>query len=204
MAASKTQGPAHNQHRYLNFIIVHEEAHNAKTAIVKELSDINRTTTRTTWERIRRPFLWSITRPETGQQKFSRTCAYCKQKLAIQVISLKMIASLQKRDRILKKAGKIAIPIFVVVIVACFAAQKLIGLAGASIFGLLLSFLFVSGGESAGVNPGYWEEIGLTSAYWRQKGPFDGHYIERVESFSVEEEAGKEPDLAIATDTQQA
>jgi hypothetical protein len=51
------------------------------------------------------------------------------------------------------------------------------------------------------VNPGYWEEGGLKGDYWRQKGPFDGHYIEKVESYSDEKEAGKEPVLVIRTDS---
>lgn len=201
MATSKVKGPAHNEHRYLNFIIMHEEAHNVKSEVVKELTDINRMTTKTTWNRVRKPFLWSITRPGTGQQKFSRSCAFCKEKLAIQVISLEKIVSLQKRDRILRIAGRIGIPVFLVVIVACFATQKFMTVGAASIFGLLLSFLFSLSYESAGVNPGYWEEIGLKGAYWRQKGPFDGHYIEKVESFADEKEAGKEPVLAITTDS---
>lgn len=201
MAASKVKGPAHNEHRYLNFIIQHEEALNVKTEVVKELTNINRMTTKTTWNRVRKPFLWSITRPETGQQKISRTCAFCKERLAIQVISLEKIAALQKRDRILRIAGRIGIPVFLVVIVACFATQKFMAVGAASIFGLLLSFLFSLSYESAGVNPGFWEEGGLTGAYWQQKGPFDGHYIETVESFTDEKEAGRVPVLAIRTDS---
>jgi hypothetical protein len=117
------------------------------------------------------------------------------------VVSLEKIAALQKRDRSLRIAGRIAIPVFLVVIVACFVTHKFIGLAGFSIFGLLLSFLFTSSYESAGVNPGYWAEIGLSAAPEKQAGPFNGHYIETVESFADEKETGKEPDLAVAMDT---
>jgi hypothetical protein len=193
MATSKIKGSGHNEHRYLHFMIMHEDALNVHSEIDKQQTNINRTVTKTTWDRIRKPFLWSITRPETGQQKFSRSCAYCKEKLEIQVISLQEIISLQKRDRILKTASLIAMPILIIVIVACFATQKYMSVGAFSIFGLLVSLLLAISPPSAGVDPGYWEEIGLKPAYWRQKGPFKGHYIETVESFS-EESGGQRSD----------
>jgi hypothetical protein len=67
MATSKTQGPAHNQHRYLHFIITHEEALDVHAEIDKQQSYFNHTVTKTTWQRIRKPFLWSLARPESGQ-----------------------------------------------------------------------------------------------------------------------------------------
>jgi hypothetical protein len=186
MATSKDTGPKHNEHRYLYFTIVHEESLNVNAAIDPKRSNISRTVVRTTWTRVRKPFMWSITRPETKHQKFSRSCEFCTQKLAIQVVSLQKIASLKKRDHNLRIGALIAIPILLLTAIACFATQKYTAVGGFSIFGLLVCFLLAIPNSSAGVEPGYWGEIGFNSAPKQESGPFTGHYIESVESFPDE------------------
>jgi hypothetical protein len=115
--------------KHFRYAIVHEET----IGVVKE-TGMPGTYTKT-WNYIAKPFTWEITRPETGEAEFLRTCPYCGKSLKISLVySVESILAKQKRDRKLSVISPIATLVFLAIFI--------ISLNNSSIANLLMAFSF--------------------------------------------------------------
>jgi hypothetical protein len=177
-------------HKYLRFTIVHEETHNYHCSV--ESNNFGATTTTTkTWKRQRQPFSWSIIRPETSMETFTKSCPYCGENMKIAVQSLAQMTSYKEKAPKEMLIGMLLLLFSTLLEIATvvwgvpnnpltlsgFFGGIIVGIVGFII--LAMGFAYRDGG---GV--GYIRRGGLTDKAWVEPHPFDGHFVEEFESRS--------------------
>ena len=173
-----------NHKQCLLFEIVHEGASDISQEDKYPAWYSSNYTRTTKWAKIRRSFSWSIIRPEIGEETFSRKCLCCEQILKINVPSLALIASRERKTRKLNRILRIIGLICLLFAVSAFltlgfgwlpsSRQQVLIFCGA--MGIAVSLMFFGAGSGVNVS-GHQLIYGLSNPP-RGPGPFNGHYIE--------------------------
>jgi tetratricopeptide (TPR) repeat protein len=178
----------YHERKYLRFTFVHEEALNVATEH-REWQFGRYSSNTTTWNRLRQPYNWDVARPETGRDRYSKFCDYCGKQFVIEVLSLPLLIRRNKRARRMRNIGLLIILFSIVAWIANLIwvpdnSQSMFDVVfGGTTIAFFCGIILAVVGE-IGKQPGYSLKGDLITKYWTDNRPFDGHYIETVESRS--------------------
>ena len=138
---------------------------------------------------VRRSFSWSLTRPGSGKQTFTRKCEYCDQLLSIDVVGIASTNGTAGSSQKLRTSAKWVGFFLILALLASFFLPGSSWLPALRTMGFILLLacaiiLFSFSGTVAPGDPGYRELGELWKGREHGKGPINGHYVEKVANSS--------------------